>query len=224
MSTRPQIPGRGRPAMTAMMLLTLSTLGACGNLSGLDGGSRYACKAPEGVICDSVSGTYANALYRRLPNQHPQPVANDLAATPTPASAPSVAPQRPERAAPPAVAEPSAPNPSVHALRSQARVLRLWTQAWEDMDGDLHDQGYVYVQVSSGQWMIEHVQGQIRDAHAPLRQPPRTSETAGKPGPGMGGATETNDSTNAAPEQSSFPFPGRPAVGMPAASSFNRVQ
>ena len=29
-------------------------------MSGLGGDSKYACKAPEGVACDSVSGTYAN--------------------------------------------------------------------------------------------------------------------------------------------------------------------
>ena len=31
-------------------------------ITGLDGESKYACKAPEGVRCDSVSGTYYNAL------------------------------------------------------------------------------------------------------------------------------------------------------------------
>lgn len=206
------------------MVLALAALGACGNLSGLDGRSKYACKAPEGVTCDSVSGTYANALHRRLPSQGQAPGASAL--TPTSASAPSVAPRGPERAAPPAVAATPAPSPSVHALRSQARVLRLWTQAWEDMDGDLHDQGYVYVQVSNGQWMIEHVQGQIRETHAPLRQPARAAQAAGQPGmgSGMGSAADASDSARAPLDPTSQAFPARPAVAMPAASSFNRVQ
>ena len=41
----------------------LLTLGACMNMSGLGGDSKYACKAPDGVACDSVSGTYANAVH-----------------------------------------------------------------------------------------------------------------------------------------------------------------
>jgi conjugal transfer pilus assembly protein TraV len=62
-------------------------------------------------------------------------------------------------------------------LRSQARILRLWIKPWEDADGDLYDQGYVYVQVDNGQWLIDHVQRQIRDAYAPLRpRPPQAGE------------------------------------------------
>ena len=51
---------------TACLLLPL---GACMNMSGLGGDSKYACKAPEGVACESVSGTYANALHHNLPSQ-----------------------------------------------------------------------------------------------------------------------------------------------------------
>jgi conjugal transfer pilus assembly protein TraV len=58
-------------------------------------------------------------------------------------------------------------------LRTQARILRLWIKPWEDADGDLYDQGYVYVQVDNGQWQIDHVQHQIRDRYAPLKLPPK---------------------------------------------------
>ena len=50
-------------------LCLLLPLGACMNMSGLGGDSKYACKAPEGVACDSVSGTYANAVHNNLPSQ-----------------------------------------------------------------------------------------------------------------------------------------------------------
>jgi hypothetical protein len=63
-------------------------------------------------------------------------------------------------------------------LRSQARLLRLWIKPWEDADGDLYDQGYVYVQVDNGQWLIDHVQRQIRDAYAPLKAPNFPSKSA----------------------------------------------
>jgi conjugal transfer pilus assembly protein TraV len=66
-------------------------------------------------------------------------------------------------------------------LRSSARILRLWFKPWEDADRDLYDQGYVYVQIDSGQWLIEHAQRQIREAYAPLRPPPRGTAPANDP-------------------------------------------
>ena len=62
-------------------------LAACTNMSGLSGSSSYACKAPDGVICDSVSGTYANAVQNNLPSQKPRAVApatKEAAASATP--------------------------------------------------------------------------------------------------------------------------------------------
>lgn len=146
-------------------LLTGSlALAGCTSIAGLGGGSGYACKAPPGVICDSVSGVYANALADRLPGRR-APAAPPLApltASPAPGAAlPKVAPPVPAQGMP------------VSSLRSSARVLRLWVKPWEDADGDLIDQSYVYVQVDAGQWLIEHAQRQIREAYAPVRPPPR---------------------------------------------------
>lgn len=47
----------------------LIPLAGCVNMSGLSGGSKYACAAPDGVACESVSGTYVNALHENLPSQ-----------------------------------------------------------------------------------------------------------------------------------------------------------
>lgn len=146
-------------------------LAACTNMSGLSGSSSYACKAPDGVICDSVSGTYANAVQNNLPSQKPRAVApatKEAAASATPAG--TGAPGLPSRPAPTAAAAAATP---VMPARSSARVLRLWFKPWEDADRDLYDQGFVYVQIDSGGWLIEHVQRQVREAHAPLRPPPR---------------------------------------------------
>jgi conjugal transfer pilus assembly protein TraV len=125
------------------------------SLSGVGGGSSYACKAPLGVACDSVSGTYANAVADNLPNprSHRPPAYTDHATPPTPRQ--------------PFVVE-AAPYP---ALRSQARYLRLWIKAWEDIDGDLYDQAHIYVQVDQGHWQLEHIQQRVRDTYAPLRLP-----------------------------------------------------
>ena len=155
-------------------LCLLLPLGACMNMSGLGGDSKYACKAPEGVACDSVSGTYANAVHNNLPSQR----AKRSAAPRTEAS--EANPPKSALPAPSSVATGDAdtavtPSP----LRSQARLLRLWIKPWEDADGDLYDQGYVYVQVDNGQWLIDHVQRQIRDAYAPVKPPPNTTTATG---------------------------------------------
>ena len=138
-------------------------------VSGLSGSSSYACKAPDGVTCDSVSGTYANAIHNNLPSQRSR-----TAAPPRPADEPRV--PDPRRAtSPPLPGALATASASPMPLRSSARILRLWFKPWEDADRDLYDQGYVYVQIDNGQWLVEHAQRQIRDAYAPLRPPPRTT-------------------------------------------------
>ena len=209
--------------LCAMALLL--PLAACVNMSGLSGGSKYACTAPEGVACDSVSGTYANALHENLPSQRTLgTAAANSAAPPSRGAAPAAsAPGRMPFAAP---ATGSAlvgigDAPALE-LRSQARVLRLWTKPWEDADGDLWDQGYVYVQVDTGRWQIDHVRQRIRDQYAPLRPPP----AAPSPAPSSSGQVPTETDAPAPSEgavqrpTSLNPFPSlsRPPAGLGARS------
>ncbi len=146
----------------------------CTSFSGLSGSSSYSCKAPEGVACDSVAGTYANAVQNNLPSQRPRPMPRSGAngsSTPQPQDAAS-------EGSPSSVqggAQSTSLPPTPVALRSAPRVLRLWFKPWEDADHDLYDQGYVYVQVDAGRWQIEHVQRQIRESYAPLKAPPRNA-------------------------------------------------
>lgn len=160
-------------------------LGGCANMSGFDGTAEYGCKAPQGVQCDSVSGNYYNALQNNLPSQRQGRGADwDAAKTP------STRRQGPAPDAPPARLLPTALASSDNALpvssaaalplRSQARVLRLWFKPWEDADRDLYDQGYVYVQIDGGRWLLDHAQQRIREAYAPIR-PPRAAPATGAP-------------------------------------------
>ena len=186
-----------RPLIAALAVAT-SMLGGCMSTSGLNGSSSYACKAPEGVTCDSVSGTYANAVHNNLPSQRSRvpPVA-------APATQPTTLAQ------PPGTSASAAPLP----LRSSARILRLWFKPWEDADRDLYDQGYVYVQIDSGQWLIEHAQRQIREAYAPLRPPPKASAPAGD---GKDAAAPApllpNLKSAPRPPAADNPFPGLPSA------------
>ena len=160
------------------MLFLLPALSACMNMSGLGGDSKYACKAPEGVACDSVSGTYANAVHNNLPSQRAQRSAVTEQGESEPSPSTNFARTNVSTASGNAD-----DGTTTGPLRSQARVLRLWIKPWEDADGDLYDQGYIYVQVDNGQWLIDHVQRQIRDLYAPLKLPPKpATEAATEPG------------------------------------------
>lgn len=198
-------------SLRATAIAWLLPLAGCVNMSGLSGESRYACAAPEGVACDSVSGTYANAVHHNLPSQRGRSTSasssssDDAQATANVAKSAAVsAPSRQPIAADLAtVAQPGQDRRTGAALRSQARVLRLWTKSWEDADGDLWDQGYVYVQVDAGRWQIEHVRQRIREQYVPLRPPP-----AATAGAAAGGAVE--------------PSSGDPDVAKPADATVQR--
>lgn len=166
MRPRPLHPG---------VIAALLPLAGCVNMSGLSGGSKYACAAPDGVACESVSGTYANALHENLPSQRASAAASGDAAVSRSAAA------APPRQPPAAAATGAAGGIPGRALRSEARVLRLWTKPWEDADGDLWDQGFVYVQVDAGRWQIDHVRQRIRDQYAPLRPPPAAAAAPAAP-------------------------------------------
>jgi conjugal transfer pilus assembly protein TraV len=145
----------------AAVLGGVASLAGCMSLSGLSGNSSYACKAPDGVTCQSVSGTYANAVANNLPAQR---------ARATPAAAPEPVPPAAAASAP-RVRNASSDATSPLPLRSAPRILRLWFKPWEDADRDLYDQGYVYVQVDGGRWLVDHAQRAIREAYSPVRAP-----------------------------------------------------
>ncbi len=203
----------------------LLPLTGCVNMSGLGGSSKYSCAAPEGVACDSMSGTYANAVHNNLPSQRG-------VATGTPAesaSSSSTHPadfRRPLSGTLPSVANASSGGDTAIALRSPARVLRLWTKPWEDADGDLWDQGYVYVQIDAGRWQIDHVRQRIRDQYAPLRPPP--TPTAAPSAPAGNGPPSTSEPWAAAsPDgtaQRPSPFDSFPSLARPPVDSGTRPQ
>ena len=47
----------------------------------------------------------------------------------------------------------------------------MWLSPWEDSDGDLQDQFYLYVVVDSGQWLIEHQRAPVREGYTPIAAP-----------------------------------------------------
>jgi conjugal transfer pilus assembly protein TraV len=147
-------------------------LSGCGSLSGIGGSGQYACTAPEGVSCMSVTGLNANVTTRSLPGLQPRA---DQAQIKTGDKQTGVE-SKPEeqlayggaRMATEGKVSPShmdAPY-SGQPIRTPPRVLRIWVAPFEDAEADLHDQKYLYVTVHTGRWVLEanqvNVQRQFR--------------------------------------------------------------
>jgi conjugal transfer pilus assembly protein TraV len=165
-----------RDALAPPLLFALALSGCASTLSGVGGAAGYACKAPDGAMCTSVSGVYANWV-QSTPKPVKPPEKESPPAAPTIYGASSIAP--------------SGPAPST-SVRSSPRVLRLWMAPWEDADGDLHEEALVHVVVDTGRWLIEHVRPVARSRAegvappiSPVQEPSRakpTSETPRSPG------------------------------------------
>jgi conjugal transfer pilus assembly protein TraV len=157
-----------RSAMTAAAVA--AALSGCASFSGLDAESTFACKAPEGVTCQSVSGIYSNSMQNNLPALRPKHEKGEPAETPAPPAGPR--PGLPYqqnggqaqpvsdggKVSPQAMAAPTSGMP----VRTPERILRVWLAPFEDQEGDLHDQKYFYVTVQTGSWMIEANRVNIR--------------------------------------------------------------
>jgi conjugal transfer pilus assembly protein TraV len=150
-------------------------LSACGSITGLDGTSSYGCKAPEGVKCDSVSGTYYNALQNNLPSQRKSSLPAESAPAPATLPRQEVVLQTSANG----TAPPRAAAKHLTQLRAAPRVMRLWIKPWEDADRDLNGESLVYVQVDDGRWLVDHVQRQAREPFTPIR-PAKLTNTASK--------------------------------------------
>lgn len=152
-------------------LAVIAALSGCStNYSGLDADTKFACKAPDGVTCMSVSGIYANAKASNLPGLRKREDSQSTEKTNQAAgdrvvqlnyNAPenTVALAGPtEKTSPKSMGAPNSGPP----LRTPERILRVWLAPFEDQDNDLHDQKYFYVTVNSGSWTIEANRVNIR--------------------------------------------------------------
>lgn len=199
-------------ATPAMLLAAALLTGGCAStLSGVGGTSEYSCKAQPGVHCESVSGIYQNALQRNLPGQRPSPTRAPAPESKEPGDARAqmvaLAVARPADTSPaPRLPSQIGPTP----LRSSARILRMWFKPWEDADHDLFDQGYIYIQVDGGRWMLDHVQRRARESFAAVR-PPRA----------MAGPSTSADPAGSAVAVPNRPRPPSPEVGQ--ADSLERL-
>ena len=163
-----------RIATMGLAVASTIVLGGCASaLSGIGGTQSYACKAPIGAQCTSVSGIYANAnanantntsansdlLELRATHEALRP--QGLLAMPSIPAATQITLPASTGAATTvqasSVLDGTTASPTTAALRSPPRVLRLWISPWEDADGDLHDASFINVVIDTGRWLIERV-------------------------------------------------------------------
>ncbi|MBE0623519.1 MAG: type IV conjugative transfer system lipoprotein TraV [Burkholderiales bacterium] len=178
-----------RAFVMPLILIALTLVGCASTMSGVGGASGYACQAPAGALCTSVSGIYANSTLG-LPKPAKPPEERSAPAAPVVYGASSIAPG-------------STAAVSGSSIRSNPRLLRLWIAPWEDADGDLHEEAVVHLVVDTGRWLIEHVRPASRS---------RVEEVA----PPISPAQETTPEKSAA-EAPQIPtrFPLPPAATSP---------
>lgn len=152
--------------MRVPLILAVAVLSGCSAMSGFSGlagsKSQLTCKAPDGVTCSSVSGNYANSLADNLPGQMPQTPAEAAGKKGEPSSHPL--PDVNSYVSPRDLVTPSSGDP----VRMAPLVLRVWFAPWEDRDGDLHDQHYVYTVVHTGKWLIDASRDAIANKYRPV--------------------------------------------------------
>jgi conjugal transfer pilus assembly protein TraV len=153
--------------------MSVALLSGCANLSGYqNSSSTFACSAPDGVACSSISGVYANAKQGTLPGQTG---ASTVSVSGTSSSSSNQGDElwymQSESVSSSAVnhqpVQRSAGWITGDALETTKPiyktpfVLRVWLAPWQDSDNVLHDQSLSYVVINEGQWNIEHVKHKL---------------------------------------------------------------
>lgn len=175
-------------ARLAPSLAIAAALTGCVSMSGLTESSKFACKAPAGTTCTSVSGVYANSSLNNAPSR-PASLQVDTSGVPAPAGATAV----------PVLA-------AGMPIRSQPRMLRIWMAPWRDEDDTLHDQAYMYVMVDPGKWLVER----SRDATVqktmtrlqPLGKPRTAAASSSQPDQAAAGGQLASVRNNSEAQQS----------------------
>jgi len=172
--------------LRAVLLFSFTLAGA---LSGC--AVKYGCPAPDGVTCKPISEVYSSNGGQSTPNdpnrsgtpggsgvrdrERPGPesrnsrsVEENLSLTPGPR-------------------HPASDSAAV-PLRSAPKVLRVWVAPWIDEEGDLHQEGDLYVVVDHGAWAVGLPEVESGSASRPGIIPPEggLSEQPSRPERGEG--------------------------------------
>ncbi|ANO50026.1 TraV family lipoprotein [Woeseia oceani] len=121
---------------TGAAWLMAALLSGCGTLP--DTTLGHKCGIPDGVGCLSTQEVYNRT------------VAGDLPGLQTIEGAPTRG-----RDTELPIATDDAPTViRTRAMYAPPEELRIWVNQWRDVDGDLHDDAFIYVVVGEGQWLV----------------------------------------------------------------------
>jgi conjugal transfer pilus assembly protein TraV len=212
-----------------MIALACSMTAGCVNMSGLDGSSdKFTCSAPEGVACMSVSGVSANVDKGNLPSsvverQKKEELRDTVGGKGREDEAEKKSAsvkrepyraEQPQGISPAAMLTPSAGTP----IRIPPKELRVWLAPNEDVDGDLHDQRYVYVVVNDGRWVLDSARPSLRTKGTRMIAIGNAAEPAPSPRPAT--STQGTRATGSVQVQSSGQQPS-PAPKQPPVTQVN---
>lgn len=185
--------------VAAIATMTLS--GCANSLTGIGGSDKLACKAPDGVTCSSLSGVYANALADNLPGLQKKQRTTTTTKTTEVGDIPTGMVTTKNTAATsysgPGTTSIIGTTPSSGTpILTPPHVMRVWIAPWEDAEGDLHDQAYIYVVANSGHWAIAHNEQQIMNRYRPTFIKKAEQQAAQTGGAYEKKVTTNNASTN----------------------------
>lgn len=119
-----------------MALLIVSALTGCATAP------HYACGLPAGVTCKPVSAVYQSSVtgsFTHAPMKDADTGdSHGDAKVGTAVSPPAVV----------ATVKPGDP------LITPPKLIRVWVNRWQDHDGDLHDETYLYLRLDNGHWTL----------------------------------------------------------------------
>lgn len=144
------------------------------------GNSKYGCPGmPDGVMCASAHDIY------EMTGRGESTAATKVAKTKSDAALPSARPEYlPEMAG------------GVIPLRTPAKVMRIWINAWEGKNDDLNVAGLVYTEIEPRRWQIGLPA--IKQPAELVLLDPKPSAPVAPPKPASGGAP-TSAATKAVP-------------------------
>lgn len=128
---------------TQLMLLTLvlGLLNGCASVMGV-GKSEYSCPGGiEGVRCMSARQVYQATHSSDTVKSTGGPDADKVQ------DGKKTVLHQYSRVAVPRIGQPV-------PIRTQAQVMRIWMAPWEDEEGDLHADGYLYTEIQGRRWNL----------------------------------------------------------------------
>lgn len=144
-----------------LSLVALTVLSGCASFTGLDAKSDFACAAPEGFSCTSMTGVYANINNPDLPKGKKTTFLG--------ASEDAKYAARSKLGADQYGRQPMTTYQDTGIpIRTQPQIMRIWVAPWQSADKTFYDQNYVYLVVDYGDWVLTHNKSKIISDFAPL--------------------------------------------------------